>query len=718
MNAVIALAGNPNSGKTTLFNKLTGLRQKVGNYPGVTVERRSGAADLSGRSVTVVDLPGTYSLTARSQDEAIAFQVLTGRAEGEEAPSLTVIVLDASNLDRNLYLALSILELGLPAVVALNMVDEAKSRGIDVDAGALEHALGVPVVPIVAKTGMGLETLRSQILGALSRPPTPSARSWRVGPKDEKAIASVKEVLGPHQSSGRQEGEAIWLLCTLAAAEVERVEPDEPVGHVGHLEAAIDAAQRELTGTGAGFPAQIIQARYDVATKIAKSVTTRTSTVVDRRTDRIDGVLLHPVWGFLVFVLMMALLFHSIFSWSEPLMGGIEILVGALQSALLVLPAGALRDLLIDGVVGGVGNVIVFVPQIAFLFFFITVLEDSGYLARAAFISDRLMARVGLHGKALVPLLSGFACAIPGILAARTIENKRDRLVTILVTPLVSCSARLPVYTLVIAALFSSHAPLFGFISVGALLFLAMYLLSIVMTIAVAFVLKRTLLKSPTPPLVLELPPYRMPEMSSVFHRVYTRCKVFVRDAGTVILACSIVLWALLYFPRSSVSPGELPLAVVEHNLAPASPVPSTPKIESSFAGQIGRAIEPLIEPLGFDWKIGVGLLASFAAREVMVSTLGLIYGVGGEEDEASVPLREALRNEKDAMGRPVYTPLLGLSLMVFFVLACQCMSTVAVVRKETGGWRWPLFMMGYMTALAWVGAFLVYQGGRILGFT
>ena len=410
----------------------------------------------------------------------------------------------------------------------------------------------------------------------------------------------------------------------------------------------------------------------------------------------------------------MAVLFQSIFLWVEPLMSAIERAVAFVQeSARATFPAGALVDLFAAGIVGGVGNVLVFIPQIAILFMFIAVLEDSGYLARAAFISDRAMAAVGLHGRAFVPLLSGFACAVPAVMAARSIESRRDRLVTILVAPMISCSARLPVYTLIIAVVFSSAAPVFGVLSHRGLILLAMYALSIVATMG-AFLLKRTLLKSPTPPLVLELPPYRMPELGSILRRAYERCIVFVRDAGTVILACTIVLWALLYFPHET--PRDPSVAS-----APAivdDPGRALDPLARTFGGRMGRAIEPLIEPLGFDWRIGVGLIGSFAAREVFVSTLGLVYGVGGDVDEENTSLRETLaRAENSVTGAKTFTPLVGVSLMIFFVLSCQCMSTLAVVRRETNSWRWPSLMFGSMTMLAWIASFAVFQGGRLLGF-
>ncbi|MCK6547056.1 ferrous iron transport protein B [Myxococcota bacterium] len=754
---VIALAGNPNSGKTTLFNRLTGLNQRVGNYPGVTVERRAGSVTIAGREATVIDVPGTYSLISRSRDEAVAFEVLTGRTR--EHPELVIVVVDASNLDRNLYLALQVLELGLPTVIALNMIDLATARGLVPDPAILSEKLGVPVVPVVASEGRGIDDLKGVIARALEDRPKPAPRAWRMSDEEEAAIALVRAAVEARATRGvgaNADGEAIWLLTTISVAERSHLDDeDDPLAHFAAgsgprgarteaVEAALSEARAALAKLGHDFPARVIERRYEVASRIAEASTTVGKAPGPSITDRLDGILLHPLWGAVAFAVVMALLFQSIFAWAEPLMGFIEDTVASVQAALGgAMAEGPLRDLLTDGVVGGVGNVLVFIPQIAILFFFISVLEDSGYLARAAFITDRLMARIGLHGRAFVPLLSGFACAVPAIMATRTIESRKDRIVTILVTPLMSCSARLPIYGIVITALFSADQTVLGFLSVGGLLLLAMYVLSVTTTVAAAFVLKRTVLKSPTPPFVLELPPYRMPALSSVARRVIERCRVFVRDAGTVILACSIVLWALLYFPRSGGDSAAIEAkrtATVaqqtsEMEMAPTDEVKaqlatkhadelarldvelSAERLRSSFAGRIGHAIEPLIAPLGFDWKIGIGILASFAAREVFVSTMGLIYGVDKAADDQSVPLREAMRAERDAKtGAPIYTPLVGLGLMVFFLLACQCMSTVAVVRRETGSWRWPVFMFAYMSVLAWVGAFVVYQGGKLLG--
>ena len=726
----IALAGNPNCGKTSLFNRLTGLRQKVGNYPGVTVERRSGRTRLGKSTAEVIDLPGSYSLLPRSRDEAIAVEVIAGLG-GDPPPDLVVVVVDATNLLRNLYLTLSLLELGRPAVIALNMMDLAREQALELDIEVLSRELGVPVVPMVARTGEGVERLTDVLEEVIRTSPKPKTRAWSLDQEGERLVARVDEALPLHR---RGDGIAVWTLAAVAAA---REESPEPIGNVEidlpeDVRAAAAVARAALDGSNRHIARDIIEARYRAARVAARGALKSRPTSTPSRTDRIDAVLLHPVLGLLVFLLTMALLFQSIFAWADPLMGLIESGVGAAQSQLRsLLPEGAVADLLSDGMIGGVGNVIVFVPQIAFLFAFISILEDSGYLARAAFIADRVMARIGLHGRAFIPLLSGFACAVPAIMATRSIEAPKDRLVTILVTPLVSCSARLPVYTILIAALFASDQSVLGVFSVGGLLMLGMYLLSIFFTVGVAFVLKRTLLKSPTPPLVLELPPYRLPEPTGVLRRVADRCWVFIKDAGTVILACSMILWALLYFPRTHPDAIDMETrqAAIESQFEPGPERQAAlrdldgelqaTQVANSIAGRVGRLIEPAFEPLGYDWKMGIGILASFAAREVFVSTLGLVYGVGDDADEESVPLREKLRREVDPdTGRPVYTPLVGLSLMVFFVIALQCMSTLAAIRRETKTWRWPLFAFGYASVLAWVVAFVVYQGGRALGFS
>lgn len=722
----VALAGNPNCGKTSLFNRLTGLNQKVGNYPGITVERRSGTARISEKAVEVLDLPGTYSLVAKSRDESIAFDTIAGFS-AETPPDVVILVLDATNLLRNLFLTLSVLELGRPTLVALNMMDVLRSQGGEIDEAALSARLGVSVVPVVARTGEGVDDLKAKIGELLAEDDInhPPMREWRLGPDGEALLADVQSELHPPHL---EEGVAAWTVSSTATALAEGA-PLE--GLAPELLPAAQRAKQGLEERGLKVAEEIIEARYEVARSIVAEVQRRPRPTGQSPTERLDRVLLHPVAGFVVFLLVMGLLFQSLFAWADPLMSLIESAVGAVQVGIRqTLPAGAVADLLADGVVGGVGNVLVFVPQIAFLFGFIAVLEDSGYLARAAFLSDRLMAQAGLHGRAFVPLLSGFACAVPAIMATRSIESTRDRLVTILVTPLVSCSARLPIYTLIIAALFSGSDLVWGVFSVGGLMMFGLYLLSIVVTVTAAFVLKRTILASPTPPLVLELPPYRRPELASVLSRVYERSRVFVKDAGTVILACSMILWGLLYFP-SSVPPSfgleakQAALTAQDLNeasraaaMAALSAEAEAARIEASVAGRMGRALEPAFEPLGYDWKMVVGIIASFAAREVFVSTMGLVYGIGDDADEESVPLRERLRGERDPVtGEPVYTPLVGLSLMMFFVVALQCMSTLAAIRRETASWKWPVFAFSYAGALAWLLALVVYQGGRLLGF-
>jgi len=685
----VALAGNPNCGKTTLFNRLTGLRQKVGNYPGVTVERRLGFARFGQAEVQVLDLPGTYSLVARSRDEAVAYDALSGWQS--EAPDLVVAVVDASNLERSLYLVLSLLEMGKPVIVALNMIDELRRAGHTIDCAALSEALGTGVVAISARSGEGLPDLEGAIEqmvpGGLALAPA----RVELAPEHELEIATLAELVPKGRS------QATWLLSSLASADQAEDfdQEDHPLAHHPDLHEAGRRAL-EILRAHPDLPLELIRRRHDHARRIADRVLERAKAEGTNRTDRLDAVLLHPLWGSLSFVVVMFLLFQSIFAWAGPFMDLLEVGVGEAQGFLRAsLPAGALVDLLADGVVGGVGNVIVFVPQIAFLFGFIAFMEDSGYLARAAYISDRFMSRAGLHGKAFVPLLSGFACAVPAIMAARSIENRRDRLVTILVTPLMTCSARLPVFILILGTLFAHEAPVLGVFSFGGVLLFSMYALSVVTAVACAFILKRTVLQSPTPPLVLELPRYRVPKVSAVLRTVVDRCWAFVKDAGTIILALSIVLWALLYFPR------------------PDPARPEVPAVEQSFAGQLGKAMEPAIEPLGYDWKIGVGLLASFAAREVFVSTMALVYGVDSDDAE-SESLRDSLRGAKHPDGRRVYTPLVGLSLMIFFLFAAQCMSTIAIIRRETASWRWPIFCLVYMNVLAWVAAFAVYQGGKL----
>lgn len=643
----VALAGNPNAGKTTLFNFLTGLRQKVANYPGVTVEWRSGEWSTPESRVTLIDLPGLYSLETTSIDESIARTVLEGGIAGIGRPDVIVAVVDATNLERNLYLVTQLFDFGIPVVVALTMMDTFEKRNHALDTAKMSKLLDVPVVEMNAAKGQGNSEL------------------W-------DAVLSVAGTM-----------------------------PKFPL-HAGDPDTESENAR--------------IFSRYNFISGVVQDSVKHYDRDAHRFSERLDKVLTHKVFGLAILVGVLLLVFQAIFTWAAVPMELLEQGFGWLGDLLRSrMSDGILADLAVDGIVAGVGGVLIFLPQILLLFLFISILEDTGYMSRAAFLLDRLMSRVGLHGKAFLPLMSSFACAIPGIMATRTIENSRDRFATILIAPLMSCSARLPVYTLMIGAFFSGQV-VFGFLSVGAVLMLAMYVLGITVAVIVAFVLKRTVLRSDPAPFIMELPPYRVPNVRTILQNMYLRAWMFVKRAGTVILAISIILWGLMYFPRSADNASTASANQVEVATGSA-PLPESGQLQNSYAGRLGHAIEPLIRPLGYDWKIGVALIASFAAREVLVSTLSIIYNVGKDENEESESLIGAVRNAKRPDGTLVWTPLTALSLMVFFVLAMQCMSTLAIVRRETNSWRWPLFMLGYMTVLAYVGALITYQGGRLLGF-
>lgn len=755
----VALTGNPNSGKTTLFNALTGLRAKVGNYAGVTVERKEGR--LRGATTTadirVLDLPGTYSLSPNSLDEQVSRDVLLGRLPEIPTPHLIVVVVDASNLQRNLYYATQVIELGHPTLLALNMTDVAQGLGHSIDADKLAELLDVPVLPIVASTSEGLPELREKIAALATGPQEMKPKLFCQLPGLFRIEATgLAELLAKtfHERRLQATAEALLILSN------EKALASSSAHYPPEIQTAVTAARQRLEAANVDWRGAPIEWRYARVAEIQQAVTTELAPPGETFSDKVDRIVTHKVWGTLIFVAIMFLIFQCIFTFAEYPMSWLENGVKWAGNHLAdSMPEGDLRDLLVNGVVAGVGSVVVFLPQILMLFLFIGLLEDTGYMARAAFLMDRLMSKVGLHGKSFIPMLSSFACAIPGIMATRTIESPKDRLVTILVTPLMSCSARLPVYTLLIGATIPDRVlgdlnytlnlgftqfNLFGFLGLRGLTMLAMYLLGIVVALLMAWLFKKTLLKGETPLLIMELPPYKRPLFRVVLRHIWDRSKLFLTRAGTVILGISIVLWFLATYPKSSKLDAQFEtrrteitnsfntvtlntglgsstsqFATLEEQLTAVNKEESGEKLRHSFAGWMGRAIEPFIAPLGFDWKIGIGLVSSFAAREVFVSTMSTVYNVGDFDasDEGMKTLEQTLREQERPDGKPVYTTLVAVTLMVFYVFAMQCVSTVAIVRRETNSWKWPLFQWLYMGALAWVLAFLTYQGGKLLGW-
>jgi ferrous iron transport protein B len=601
------------------------------------------------------------------------------------------------------------------------MMDAAARIGLRVDTERLSELFASPVIPVVATKRRGLNALLSALEAQLE--PSGGTSKPEVGyPAELEAdLATLAPVVArwrPQMPPSQHRVFALWCLLSLGEDSLRGV-PDDVRHAVGNIRRA--AAER-----GRNLDLEIVSSRYDWLDRaVAETCSARGPR--PSWSERIDRVLTHPIAGISIFAVVMFGIFEALFAGAEPLIGAIETFTGLMQSqAATILPAGVLQDLVVEGIIAGVGNVIVFAPQILMLFLFIGFLEDSGYLARVAFVIDRVMKGVGLHGKAFVPLLSGFACAVPAVMATRTIERRRDRLVTMLALPLMSCSARLPVYILVVGTVFAGQS--LGWFSAGAVALFSMYTLSVLVTLAAAAVLRRTVLPGPAPTFVLEMPPYRWPSAAILWINAWRRLRVFLVDAGTIILAMTILLWALLSFPKSA--------EVFEHYAAERAQVlqstsSETTKTEAlrslgareageqlahSLGGRFGHAIEPVLRPIGFDWQIGVGIIGAFAAREVFISTLGVVFGIG-EADEENKPLRQALRDARHADGSPVMTPLSGVSLMIFFLLACQCMSTIAVVKKESGSWKWPVFLFSYMTVLAYLASLAVYQGGQLLGY-
>ncbi|MFM2093484.1 MAG: ferrous iron transport protein, partial [Planctomycetota bacterium] len=767
----------------TLFSALCGVHQQTGNYPGVTVERKEGRFEHRGQSLLLLDLPGTYSLAPRSPDEMIAVDVLLGRQAGVETPDAVLCIVDASNLERNLYLVSQVLEMGLPTVLALNMMDVAQSRGIRIDASTLSTRLGIPVIPVEAHRRRGLEELKQALIAAWPEATEASGAitsdSNRGGTRQEQTglepagqepagqdqagrsqterasgakkvatktrspripleaifpAAVSREVRGVCELLQSAGGEAFpeYLALRLLFDSTGYLENGGLAGVDLKLKSALQESRSRLAEAGTPVPGIEAISRYQWIGRVLVGIVERPQVRTVTWSDRIDRVLTHRVAGTLIFLVLMALLFQLVFVVAEPLKEWIEAAQGAMSSWIeSAISEGPLRSLAIHGIVEGVGGVVVFLPQICALFFCIAILEDCGYMARAAYLMDRLMSRVGLNGKSFIPLLSSFACAIPGIMSTRVIENPRDRLVTMLVAPLMSCSARVPVYFLLVST-FIPDRHWYGFISLRGLVLMASYSVGALVAIAVAMVLKKTILRGETPPFVMELPGYKFPQPRLVLHRMIERGWAFLYRAGTLILAVSVLVWAMAYFPhRESDLPDSLrtqrnelrqaietqaetaeatglseQLADVEHQI-------EGEYLRRSFLGRLGKWVEPAVKPLGWDWRIGCAVIASFPAREVVVATLGVIYNLGSEADAESDSLHTALQQATwEGSDRPVFTIPVALSLLVFFALCAQCSSTLVVLRRETNSWKWPLFTFVYMTTLAYLGAWVVYQLG------
>ncbi|HWR31641.1 MAG TPA: ferrous iron transport protein B [Negativicutes bacterium] len=702
----VALAGNPNSGKTTIFNNITGAHQHVGNYAGVTVERREGFRRFQGQDLLVIDLPGTYSLTANSLDEVVARNVII-----DEKPDLIVNVLDASNLERNLYLAVQLLELERPMVLALNMTDMAEQAGLKLDETALQRRLGIPVVGLVGNRNQGTDELLQAVVDASA---THAFHFFSVdyGLKIEMGIKQVLEAL---KTLTNLKYPMRWLAIKLLENDSDVKNAIVGIAGGDKVLSSVEAIRNKTTViVGEELEIAMAESRYQYVGEVYRDFVDSRARTEQSVSDRIDKVLTHRIIGIPIFFGIMWLLFNIVFTVGEIPKGWIEEgvkWIGGTVGANMV--EGQLRSLLVDGIIGGVGSVITFLPMILLLFLGIALLEDTGYMARAAFVMDRVMRAVGLHGKSFIPLLLGFGCSVPAIMGTRTLENRGDRMVTILVSPLMSCSARLPVYTLLIAAFFSESMA-------GSVLF-SIYFLGVALAVGMALLFRKWLFPGATEPFIMEMPSYHIPTVRSILIHMWERSILYLKKAGTLILTASILMWFLTNYPANveyAKDYDAAKAAVTETYDAPtANPMlaqldkeQAAEKIALSYAGRFGHFIEPVLKPLGFDWKMGVSLVSAVAAKEVLVSTLATIYSVGDVEAD-SQSLQEALAAD------PTFSPLVALTLMVFTLLYSPCLAVLAVIRRETNSWKWPAFSFVYSTALAWIMAFIVYQGGSALGF-
>jgi len=695
----VALVGNPNTGKSTLFNRLTGLNQKIGNFPGITVDKKTGFTKLAAHvEAEIIDLPGTYSLYPKSSDESIVFQVLADQKNSSH-PDVIVLIADASNLKRNMLLYSQVADLGIPMILALNMIDLAEKQGIKIDLDKLSQKLGVQVVSISARNNIGIDRLK-QAIHHTNKVAT-QFQDVDVNSLAPEAINAIKSKINSDNDyyalQVLHQHEYLSFFTAQEQEEIEQIEQSH------HFESAKVQAAETV-------------ARYQHLGSILSDVITDNGTAKKYSlSDRLDAVLTHKVWGFAIFLLILFVIFNAIFAWSSYPMAWIESGFGFItETGHEYLPAGMLTDLILDGVIAGLGGIFVFIPQIAILFAFISILEDTGYMARVTFMMDKIMSKVGLNGKSVVPMIGGLACAVPSIMAARNIENWKDRMITIMVTPLVSCSARLPVYILIISLIIPSENVL-GIFNMQGLALMIMYLVGVVAAVLVAWIMKFLIKTKERSYFIMELPVYRMPRWKNVFYTMYEKSKTFVIEAGKVIIAISIILWVMAAF-----GPGNRfenidqkyasALADTTKNTAHIETLIATEKLENSYVGILGHWIEPVIRPLGYDWKIGIGLITSFAAREAFVGTMATIYSVdGGDEDTSTIRARMAA-SVNSRTGLPVYTFATGISLMLFYAFAMQCMSTVAIVYRETKGWKWPVIQLVYMTAMAYFAALIAYQ--------
>ena len=742
---IVALIGNPNTGKSSLFNALCGMNARVGNYPGVTVEQKVGRLNGTSESIDVIDLPGTYSLAARSADEAVAVNVLTGDLPQQARPEVAIVILDASNVERNLYLFSQIYELGLPVIVVLNMWDRLTSEGLTVDSELLSKRLGIPVICTSANKRQGIDQLRKTIEQTLISPtPTPVPQQLARSLFPSAFHQEVSLLAGWLESKGRKPSTyQVDRLLTDSDGHFQKMICQSGLPEIAEQ---IDKARMRLQLAGCKVPMFETKARYAWVRNLIDGAVVRQESRSASPSDRIDSWLTHRWVGMLVFVLIMFLVFQSITLFAKLPQDAIEWLQARASDGVeRVLAPGALRSLVVDGILAGVGGVVAFLPQIAILFLFIAILEDCGYMARAAFVMDKLMSTVGLSGKSFLPLMSSFACAVPGIMATRTIESRKDRMVTLLIAPLMSCSARLPVYILMVSAFVPSIRYAGGWISLQGIVLMLMQSLGALIAIPVAWIFKRFLFPGEPATFLMELHSYKWPSLIVIYQRVWERLVAFVVRAGTLIFCTSVLVWAAAYFPgdhksldqsvaklellhstqtewihkqagnQSGEETTSIEASIANHQSAIDETKEEVNRqrsqlIESSFLGMAGHLIEPLVKPLGWDWKIGVAVVASFPAREVIIATLGTIYSLGSDQDEQSQGLQEKMQSAQWPDGRPVFSLATALSIMVFFALCAQCSATLMTIRRETNSWRWPIFSFVYMTILAYIGAWLTYQ--------